>query len=148
MDLRDESDVEGGVVREPDSDTFSDLDMSTEEHADNGTDSDISSDTDRDADSDFDCQVDDSSITDDEYDAGSEETRAIALGHVAIHAAHSPVHGWPKLDNSQYTINAIEGFPATRIAGLQRARFTIPFPASSLSSLANFYISQASAGLL
>jgi hypothetical protein len=139
MDLRDESDVDA------DSDTFSDLDMSTEEQADNQTDSDIFGDTDGDADSDFYCQADDSSITD---DAGSEETRAIVRGHVALHAVRNPVHGYAKLDNSQYTINAIEGFPATRIAGLQWARFAIPFPASSLSSLANFYISQASAGLV
>jgi hypothetical protein len=148
MDLGDESDVDAGVVREPDGDTFSDLDVSAEEDADNETDSDIFSDTDGDADSDFDCQADDSSVTDDEYDAGPEETRAIVWGHVAFHVVRSLVYGWPKLDNSQYTINAIEGFPATRITGLQWACFAIPFPASSLSSLTNFYISQASAGLL
>ena len=98
MDLRDESDADGGVVSEPDSDTFSDLDVSTEEDADNKTDSDIFSDTD--ADSDFDCQVDNSGVTDDEYDAGPEETRTIVWRHVAFHIIRSLVHGQPKLDNS------------------------------------------------
>jgi hypothetical protein len=100
MDLRDESDADGGVVSEPDSDTFSDLDVSTEEDADNETDSDIFSDTDGDADSDFDCQADNSSVTDDEYDAGPEETRTIVWRHVAFHIIRSLVQGRPKLDNS------------------------------------------------
>jgi len=83
MDLRDESDADGGVVSEPDSDTFSDLDVSTEEDADHKTDSDIFSDTD--ADSDFDCQVGNSGVTDDEYEAGSEETRTIVWRHRLPH---------------------------------------------------------------
>jgi len=70
MDLRDESDADGGVVSEPDSDTFNDLNVSAEEDVDNEIDSNVFSDTDRGADSDFDCQADDSSVTDDEHDAG------------------------------------------------------------------------------
>ena len=112
MDLRDESDADGGVVSEPDSDTFSDLDVSTEEDADNETDFDIFSDTDGDADSDFDCQADDSSVTDDEYDAGPEETRTIVWRHVAFHIIRSLVHGRPKLDKLSRTLSMqLKTFP-------------------------------------
>lgn len=65
--------------------------MSSEEDADNETDSDIFSDTDGDVDSDFDCQADDSSVTDDEYDAGPEKTRTIVLE--ACHLPHHPQSG-------------------------------------------------------
>jgi hypothetical protein len=132
--LRDESVVDGGVVSEPDNDTFSNLDVNTEEDADNETDSDIFSDTDGDADSEFDCQADDSSVTDEEYDVFLKRSEQFSGGMSPSHIIRSLVHGRPRLDNSQYTINAIEGFPATRITG-SNGRDN---PASSLSSLTNF----------
>jgi hypothetical protein len=105
-DLRDDSDVNGGVVSDSDGYIFSDLDVSTEEDtdSDNETDSYIFNDTERDADSDFYCQADDSSVTDDECDAGPEVTRTILWRHVAFHIIRSPVQGRPNVLIAKVTL--------------------------------------------
>jgi hypothetical protein len=41
--------------------------------------------------------ADDSSVTDDEYDAGPEETRTIVWRHIAFHVIRSPVAERPNI---------------------------------------------------
>lgn len=115
------------MVSESDSDTFSDLDVSTEEDADNETDSDIFSDTNGDADSDFDCQADNSSITDDEYDTGPERDQN-NRGMSPSTSSAVWFTGGPNWITLTYTINAIEDFPETRITGSNGYALQSPSP--------------------
>ena len=90
--------VDGGVVSEPDRDIYSNLNVSTKDADETGFD--MFSNTNGDTDSDFDYQADNSNVTDDEYDTGLEDARAIVWRQVAFHIIGSTVHGRPRLDKS------------------------------------------------
>ena len=103
------SNTEGDMDRDSvtDPDVFSDIEGDTDIDSDTGPD--IISHTERDADSDFNCQVDDSSITDDEYDAGREEIRTILWRHIASHIIRSPIQGRPNILLAKVTLLHTKG---------------------------------------
>src|SRR6266536_4627092 len=89
VDVREEIDED--MDDSTDGDTDCSLFSKAERETDSDTDCGIFSETERDRDDDPDCFSDDSSVTDDEYDAGPEETRAIVWRHIAFHIS-IPVH--------------------------------------------------------
>jgi hypothetical protein len=96
--FREDSDLSDGVASDSDDNTYIDMDMSTQESSDTGEiDSDRFSDTESAADSDFSLESDASSVTDDGYLAGSEETRTILWRHIAFYIVRSPVPGQPNI---------------------------------------------------
>jgi hypothetical protein len=60
-------------------------------------------------DSDMDWDADDSSVTDDGYDVGAEETRTILWRHVAFHTIRSPVEGRPNILVAKLTLLHTKG---------------------------------------
>ena len=55
-------------------------------------------------DSEMDWEADDSSVTDDEYDAGADGTRTILWRHVAFHIIRSPVKRRPNVLMAKLTL--------------------------------------------
>jgi hypothetical protein len=117
------SDSECGTDTEPN--THSDADMDNDKY--NETDSEASSevegdldcylendlfnetDTESGADDDLNWNSNDSSVTDDEYDTGVEETRTILWRHIAFHIIPSPVKGRPNILMAKLTLLHTKG---------------------------------------
>jgi hypothetical protein len=98
MSFMEPNDLSDDVANDSDDDAYHDTDMGTEEDSDTDeVDSDGVSDTETDADSDLGLESDASSVTDDGYLAGKEETRTILWRHIAFYIIRSPVPGQPNI---------------------------------------------------
>jgi hypothetical protein len=91
------------------SDTDVDSDMDNSVFSDDGQDKDSDTDYSTFEDDDLDRFSDDSSVTDDEYDAGPEEAGVIVWRHIAFHIVRSPVAGRPNILLAKVTLLHTKG---------------------------------------
>jgi hypothetical protein len=94
MSFMEPNDLSDDAVNDSDNDVYYDTDMGTEEDSDiDKVDSDGVSDTEIDADNDLGLESDASSVTDDGYFAGKEETGTIFWRYIVFYIIRSPVPG-------------------------------------------------------
>jgi hypothetical protein len=96
--LTEIGDLSDDATIDSDDNTYLDLDLSTEDQSDTDqTDWEVFSDTDTDTESVISMESDASSVTDDGYLAGDEETRSLLWRHIAFYVIRSPVSGRPNI---------------------------------------------------